>query len=179
MLILTYGNDVTGTSAFSSIDSAHPQKLDLEDFGKMESIRNLDNLKTLTDEMVNERFEESLKFEDGRYQVTWPWKEDMPDLPMNRELALGRTKSSVARMKNKLEMMKAYDTVVKYQLGKGIIENVSETSADCQKHYLPNHAVINPLKVRIVYDASAKARKENNSLNKCLYRGPLLLNDEI
>lgn len=181
MLILTYGNDVTGTSAFSSIDSVHPQKPDLEDFWNVESIGILDNSKTLTDEMVNERFKENLKFEDGRYQVTWPWKEDIPDLPINRELALGRSKSSVARMKNKPELLKAYDTVINDQLEKGIIEKVDETSADGPKHYLPHHAVINPLKpttkLRIVYDASAKTRKENNSLNECLYRGPVMLND--
>ena len=99
MLILTYGNDVTRTSALSSIDSVHPQKPDLEDFWRVESIGILDNSKTLADEMVNERFKKNLKFEDGRYQVTWPWKEDISDLPVNRELALGRTKSSVARMK--------------------------------------------------------------------------------
>ena len=181
MLILTYGNDVTGTSALSSIDSVDPQKPDLEDFRRLESIGILDNSKTLADEMVNERLKKSLKFEDGRYQVTWPWKEDIPDLPVNRELALGRSKSSVARMKKKPELMKAYDTIIHDQLEKGIIEKASETSADGPKHYLPHHAVINPLKpttkLRIVYDASAKARKENKSLNECLYRGPVLLND--
>ena len=181
MLILTYDNDVTGTSALSSIDSVHPQKPDLEDFWRVELIGIIDNSKTLTDEMVNERFKESLKFENGRYQVTWPWKEDIPDLPMNRELALGRTKSSVARMKNKPDLMRAYDTIINYQLEKGIIEKSSETSDDCPKHYLPHHAVVNPLKpttkLCIVYDASATARTENNSLNECLYRGPVLLND--
>ena len=65
---------------------------------------------------------------------------------MNRELALGRTKSSVARMKNKPDLMRAYDNVINYQLEKGIIEKASETSADGPKHYLPHHAVVNPLK---------------------------------
>ena len=58
---------------------------------------------------------------------------------------------------------------------------MEETSADGPKHYLPHHAVINPLKpttkLRISYDISAKARKENKSLNECLYRGLVLLND--
>ena len=77
--------------------------------------------------------------------------------------------------------MKAYDNVIHYQLEKGIIEKAKEASADGPKHCLPHHPVINPLKpttkLRIVYDASAKTRKDNKSLNECLYRGPVLLND--
>lgn len=46
-------------------------------------------------------------------------------------------------------------------------------------HYIPHHAVINPLKsttkLRVVYDASAKERKDNTNLNECLYCGPVLL----
>ena len=47
-------------------------------------------------------------------------------------------------------------------------------------HYFAHHAVVNPLipttKLRIVYDAS-RTRKENQSLNECFYRGPVMLND--
>ena len=49
------------------------------------------------------------------------------------------------------------------------------------KHYIPHHVVVNPTKattkIRIVYDASPKTKPENNSLNKCLYRGPILLHN--
>ena len=99
MFILTYRNDVTETQVFSSID-VHSQKQDLEDFWKVESIRILCNSKTLTGEMVNKRFKENFKSLDGQHQVTWPRKkENIPDRPINQELALRCYKSSVARMK--------------------------------------------------------------------------------
>ena len=45
----------------------------------------------------------------------------------------------------------------------------------------PHHAVITPqkstTKLRVVYDASAKSKQPNKSLNECLYRGPVMIND--
>jgi len=35
-------------------------------------------------------FKSTLKFENGCYWVQWPWKKENPELPNNRELALGR-----------------------------------------------------------------------------------------
>ena len=53
--------------------------------------------------------------------------------------------------------------------------------SDSIKHYIPHHAVVNPskttTKVRVVYDAYAKTKQDNKSLNDCLYRGPVLLQD--
>ena len=61
-----------------------------------------------------------MTFEDGRYHVNWPWKEENPDLPINRELALGRLKSNVSRMRNKPEVMKQYDSIIQDQLEKEV-----------------------------------------------------------
>ena len=157
MLILTYGTNVSNTSVFT------PSEPDLEDFWNSESIGVYDNPRTSTDEMVMRNFKETVKFEDGRYQVTWPWKDTPPDLPVNRELAMGRLKSTVSRMRSKPDLMKRYDAIIQDQLDKEIIEKVNSIFADGTTHYLPHHAVINPLKpttkLHLVYDASARSRK--------------------
>ena len=89
----------------------------------MESIGISDHLENSDDEKAMQAFREKLKFENGRYQVTWPWKQDDPDLPVNRSLAFGRLKSCIDRMKKKAELLKQYDAVIKEQLKKEIIES--------------------------------------------------------
>ncbi|XP_053395800.1 uncharacterized protein LOC128555967 [Mercenaria mercenaria] len=179
MLVLTYGNDVTNHSVFTSIDSAITTKPNLEDFWNIESIGITDNVQNSNDEIAMKKFKETIKFEDGRYHVTWPWRDEEFELPENRQLALGRLKSNVSRMSSKPELMKRYNEVIEDQLNKGVIEKVSYKVQDGMTHYIPHHAVINPekltTKLRIVYNASSKTRKENKSLNECLYRGPVIL----
>ena len=77
-------------------------------------------------------------------------------------------------------MLKMYDNVIKDQLNKEVIESVDDNSIQGKlKHYIPHHAVVTPnkntTKLRIVYDVSAKTKKGNLSLNECLYRGPVIL----
>ena len=103
------------------------------------------------------KFNETLRYENGRYSVTWPWKTEQPNLPENRTLAVGRLKSLVKRMKDNPDLVQKYDDIIKDQLRKGIIEKVRTESNCSLKHYIPHHAVITPTKattkVRIVYDA--------------------------
>ena len=75
-----------------------------------------------------------------------------------------------------------YDEVISSQITQGIIEKVTiNTETTERRHYLPHHPVMTPSKstnkLRIVYDASIKAKKGDKSLNKCLHRGPVLLPD--
>ncbi|CAC5375276.1 unnamed protein product [Mytilus coruscus] len=98
----------------------------------------------------------------------WAWKEENYELPVNRDLAMGRLKTCVARMRNKLELMIQYNSVIQDQLTKGIIELVDEKRVDGT----PQKSTT---KLRIVYDASAKMNKDVNSLNECLYHGPVML----
>ena len=133
----------------------------------------------LDDNIALNKFKETLRYENGRYTVAWPWKDEKPDLHENRALALGRLKSLIRRMKDNPDLVQKYDEIIEYQLKQGVVEKVRMESKDTIKHYIPHHAVINPTKattkVRIVYDASAKTKSGNKSLNECLYRGPMLL----
>ena len=80
-------------------------------------------------------------------------------------------------MRNNPELIQKYDDIITDQREKGIIEKVGSESNSLIKHYIPYYAVVNPMKattkVRVVYDA--KCRSESRSLNECLYRGPILL----
>ena len=63
-----------------------------------------------------------------------------------------------------------------------MIEVVDEQKEQSDKqHYIPHHAIIKPennsTKLRVVYDASAKTKKSNPSLNECLHRVPVILED--
>ena len=94
--------------------------------------------------------------------VTWPWKEPNPDLPSNYQLALGRLKSTIQRLKKDPNLFKLYAEVIQDQLHRGIIKKVSRNTKEGPiKHYVLHHPVITPLKtttkVNVVYDASAKS----------------------
>ena len=64
---------------------------------------------------------------------------------------------------------------------KGIVELVLNVKAENPISYLPNGVVLTPSKTMaklcIVYDASAKSKKNEKSLNEVSYRKPVLLPD--
>ena len=77
-------------------------------------------------------------------------------------------------LKQDTELMTKYDSLFKEQKDLGIIEEVSESSALGETHYIPYHLVIredhSTTKSRIVFDASSKT--DGLSLNDCFYKGP-------
>ncbi|XP_060585235.1 uncharacterized protein LOC132741157 [Ruditapes philippinarum] len=163
MLILTHGNNATNTILFADVDSVVPVKPNLEDFWNVESIGVIEKQNISDDEHAMKMFQDTIQFENGRYQVTWPWTEEFPDLPVNRDLAIGRLKSCVNKLKTKPKLVMKYDEVMRDQLSKGVIEKVEKSPLDGLVHYLPHHAIITPqkttTKIRVAYDATARTRK--------------------
>ncbi|XP_063535382.1 uncharacterized protein LOC134745317 [Cydia strobilella] len=143
---------------------------------ELESIGITDSPNSNRDEEAIKTFNETTVVEDNRYVVSWPWNEYPPDLPSNFGLAYGRLVSLLNRMDK--ETLVVYEQTLKDQVDKGVIEIVpNNVEVDHPVHFLAHHGISAPGKaLRIVYDASAKV-KDNKSLNECLYRGPIMLED--
>ena len=170
------------TAQFNAQKPPTEQKPQLEDFWKLETLGISEPVSVNDDDKALQKFNDTVRFEDGRYQVTWPWKEEYPSLPTNYELAMGKLRSLVNRLTRNPEHLTKYDAVIQDQLHKGIIEIVpEEESANTSKHYIPHHEIVTPekttTKLRIVFDASAKTNKGNQSLNDSLHRGLVILED--
>ena len=118
----------------------------------------------------------SIKFSGGRYEVSLPWKQFHQPLPDNYDLSQRRLHSLLRRLRQNPTLLHDYDRIIQEQIEKGIVEDVPTHEADSSPmHYLPHHAVVrvdkDTTKLRIVYDASAKADGKP-SLNDCLLVGP-------
>ena len=147
----------------------HPNQISTRTFGTLSLLAFIIIPRTSNDGMDIRNFKKTIKFENGRYQVTWPWKGIPPDLQVNRELAKGKLSSPIARMRSKPDFMKHYGAIIQDQLDKEIVEKVNSIFKSGTTHYISHHAVIKILKLTtkllIVYDASARKRKD---LNECL-----------
>ena len=125
-----------------------------------------------------EEFEEKISFKNERYEVHLPWKSPHPLLPDNYDLSAKRLTNLLKRLRQDPEVLREYDSVIRDQLSKGIVEVVEKPGeGEVGKiHYIPHHAVIRKdkttTKLRVVYDASA--RSGGPALNDCLYTGPPL-----
>ena len=130
-------------------------------------------------ETVTEAFEKNITFENGRYSVTLPFKENSPVLPDNYENTLHRFDSTVKRLKKDPKVLEECDSIVKDQLERGIIEPVDTTKPVKvgEVHYLPSQVVTRQdslaTKIRIVFDASSKSN--GVCLNDTLHTGPSLI----
>uniref|UniRef100_A0A1X7URT2 CCHC-type domain-containing protein n=1 Tax=Amphimedon queenslandica TaxID=400682 RepID=A0A1X7URT2_AMPQE len=158
------------------VDGVH-EDMSLEH--RLRSFWELEYLGILEDEnLVQTQFGDHVKFANGKYVVSLPWKDSCISLADNYQLCLRRLSGLFKRLKSSPELLKKYDDIITEQLALGIIVPV-ENSEECSVariHYLPHHCVLrqdkSTTRLRIVYDASAKTN--GPSLNNCLHIGPSL-----
>ena len=130
--------------------------------------------------MVFDEFKERLtRSPEGWYETTLPWKANHAELPSNKEGSLKRLKN-LSRKLQREGLTAQYDAIIQEQLAEGVIEKAPPVSQPQKEFYIPHKSVIRKsaetTKMRIVYDASARATPDSPSLNDCLYPGPALQN---
>ena len=121
--------------------------------------------------MLFDDFASSVKFENGKYKVTLPWREFHDPLPYNHQLSANRLRGLLRRLKQEPAILEEYDRIIQEQLNEGIIEAVQPDETPLGTvHYLLYHAVVRrdkaTTKVCVVYDASARSAN-GPSLNDC------------
>ena len=92
LLVSTNRNEVISSSFYCSVNVSLIKNPDLERFWSLETIGIKDSMSKESDEEAIEKFCNTIKFEEGRYQVSWPWKLNGICVSDNFEVALRRMK---------------------------------------------------------------------------------------
>ena len=107
----------------------------------------------------------------GWYETSLPWKGNHPPLPNNYTGSLKRLKNLVRKLEMQGELER-YNDIIQTRLSQGIVERADEVVKDGREFYISHKAVVREnaesTKIRIVYDASARANARFLSLNECL-----------
>ena len=143
----------------------------------MRKVYENDWSKTLSEEDISvlEEFEEKTVFEDGRYHVSLPFKENTEPLGDNYQVAKKRLKSLHEKFSKDKELLADYEKIIDEQRNLNVIEECEKYSTGTS-HYLSHRGVVRvdkqTIPLRIVFDASCKSRMGGPSLNDVLYTGP-------
>ena len=133
---------------------------------------------SLEDKKALRTMEQSVKLQDGHYQVALPWTEIPPFLPYNRPLAERRLRMLKRRFLQDNELFKDYKGTMEKYLADGHGRRVPPEELHVKDRplwYLPHHHVLyKPEKTKVVFYCAAKYR--GTFLNDQLLTGPDLKN---
>ena len=173
--IMSPGSEADLTNMFLTQTSA----ADYEDLCRLD-VLGLEDYPVGDQECVYQEFKEQLvRNPEGWYETGLLWKGNHPPLPSNKCGSLKRLDSLVKKLEKQPNMLRNYDAIIQDQMSQGIVERVQE-EPEGKEFYIPHKAVVKETaestKIRIVYDASARANGKAPSLNDCLETGPPLQN---
>ena len=106
MLIFSCPNQTTLEPVLLSENSLVLSDQNIDDFWRLENISIKDPLIDADDNKALQHFNDTVTFKDNRYHVIWPWRDDVTnELPENFELAMGRLRSLLKRMKQTAKLL--------------------------------------------------------------------------
>ena len=113
--------------------------------------------------------------EDDHYEMPFPFRQDIIELPSNRRMAETRLHQLKRRFARDPQYKKDYVSFMNDTIKAGYAERAPKKNA--KSWYIPHHGVYHPKKpgkIRVVFDCSAEF--EGHSLNRQLLQGPDLTN---
>ncbi|XP_071479632.1 uncharacterized protein [Diadema antillarum] len=135
--------------------------------------------KSQEDLIFIKKVEQSMKLEDGHYEIALPFRRDDVKLPNNKLQAMQRAGHLKRRFERQADFKREYTDFVDSMMKKEYMEKIPEEEIqrnDGRVWYLPHHGVVHPQKkkLRVVFDCSAEYG--DFSLNRELLQGPDLAN---
>jgi len=151
-------NTITDTVLCATVVSTLPD-VDLTRMWALDTIGISGSPTVVDDDVALAQFQSTVRIVNQRYEVRWPWRDEVALLPSNYGLALGRLRTLGKRLMGDPQLLQQYSAILQQQLDLGIVEKITPHSATGPTvHYLPHQPVVKPMKsttkVRIVYDAS-------------------------
>ncbi|XP_046863149.1 uncharacterized protein LOC124456885 [Xenia sp. Carnegie-2017] len=173
--ILAQGKELDYAVMFLSQTS----QSDYEELCRLDILGFADKPENDQHEVYAEFQEQLVRSEEGWYETGLPWKGNHPQLQSNYMGSLRRLANLQRRLHQK-GLTNSYSEIIEQQKVEGIVE-AAKHEARGVEFYIPHKPVVREraetTKVRIVYDASAKANNEAPSLDQCLNPGPPLQNN--
>ncbi|XP_039308955.1 uncharacterized protein LOC105206992 [Solenopsis invicta] len=174
--------DGNETDTALMVVSMYAQEADISHLWRLDTLGITDPIENVSKEArqaeIKKIFLETTEIsKEGRYEVMLPWKESYPPLQDNKEVAEKRLNLMTKKLKQE-SLFEDYNLIFCNWLAEDIIEKVPVHESDKESFYLPHRPVIKEegtTKIRPVFDASAKSRKDSPSLNQCLETGPNLI----
>ena len=126
---------------------------------------------------------QDIRFENEHYTMPLPFRNGLPVLPDNRDMALRRLNSLRRKLLGNETYRLHYEAFISNLIENGHAEKVPDCEVqnnDGHVWYIPHHGIYHPKKpskLRVVFDCSAVHNGE--SLNKHLLQGPDLTNTLI
>ena len=153
-------------------------QLDFEELCRLDVLGLADTPQHDQGKVYEELREQLTRSESGWYEAALPWQGNHPPLPSNEQGSLRRLESLKQKLK-RIGVEQSYSEIIEEQKAEGIVEPADQSAQEVE-FYIPHKPVIREeaasTKIRVVYDASAKAHPNAVSLNDCLYPGPSLQN---
>ena len=122
-LLTREAGPVYGAGSCCELDQTLERFWEIENYG---TEPNVSIVCTQEEKLALEKVSSSVRYNNGRYSIAVPWKEQRPQLPNNRQVAESRLCNTERNLKKKEFVEAEYQKTIKTYMEKGYLRRVPE-----------------------------------------------------